>query len=431
MKHKIPFFSLERQSKKIKHNILTQFDELIENNQFVGGPYIEKFEKQFSQYTGSSYTISCNSGTDALWLALKALDIQPNSIVLTTPFSFIASCSEIYSHQANPVFIDVDESYNICPQKIESWLKLNAIMRSNKAFHAITGKEISGIIVVDLFGQCANYKEIKRIAKEWNLWIIEDACQAIGAHIENKKTKSYKKAGTFGDIACFSLYPTKNLGAFGDGGVITTSNTELAEKLFKLCNHGRTRANKQLKINAIETQKAPPSTKASPSMYDYKFYGKNSRLDAMQAIVATNKLLFIDEWNKKRREIAHTYTKRLKHISSIKTPQENVGYHVYHQYCIELTDGKRDELKKYLERKNIGTNIFYPKALNRIPFLTPPPRLQTICDRTEELTKNILALPVWPELTKDEVNYICESIEQFNSKTIIPKNSIQKHKISI
>jgi dTDP-4-amino-4,6-dideoxygalactose transaminase len=233
MKQNIPFFSIKRQWINFKSDFLPDLDRLLESNQYIGGPYIEKFEKQFALYIESLHSISCNSGTDALWLALKALEIRPSSIVLTTPFSFIASSSEIVAHLAQPVFIDVDESYNICPKKIENWLKSNAKIQNNKAFHKQTGRPIEGIVTVDLFGQCANYPRIKSIAKEWGLWIIEDACQAIGSHIKNKK------AGMFGDISCFSLYPTKNLGVCGDGGVLTTNDEELSGKLFQLRNHGR------------------------------------------------------------------------------------------------------------------------------------------------------------------------------------------------
>lgn len=387
MKNNIPFFSLERQLHETKKNILQRINDVLDSNQFVGGTHVAEFEEQFAKYIGSSHAVSCNSGTDALWLALQALEITESSIVLTTPFSFIASSSEIISHRAKPVFLDIDGSYNICSQKIEDWLKSNAIMRNNKAFHKKTNAQISGIITVDLFGQCADYSHIKAIADEWNLWIIEDACQAIGAHIENKK------AGTLGDISCFSLYPTKNLGVCGDGGMLTTSNPTLAEKLFLFKNHGR------------------------KQHYEYECYGRNSRLDGIQAAIATARLYFIDELNERRRQIAHTYTKRFKHIPFIQTPQETIGHHVYHQYCIEVVDefknSHRDALQQFLKDHNIGTNIFYPKTLNQIPYLVPPKELQTACPVAEALAQNILALPIWPELTNEEVNYICDCVEQF------------------
>lgn len=381
MKRSIPFFSLTRQVEHHKKTILQKLQTLIESTQFIGGPYVKHFEDSFAHYVQSAHAIACNSGTDALWLALKALDIQPNTLVLTTPFSFIASSSEIVAHGAYPIFIDIDETYNISPQKIETWLKLYAKKESTNVVHKETGQKIVGILTVDLFGQCANYSAIKTLADEWNLWIIEDACQAIGAHINGKK------AGTLGDIACFSLYPTKNLGVWGDGGVLTTNNAEIAKTLYKLRNHGR------------------------ESHYNYECTGKNSRLDAIQALIATEKLHVIDSLNQRRRNIAHRYTKCLSSLPFIKTPQEKIGTHVYHQYCIQVVGCEREILQKHLEGFGIGTNIFYPKTLFDIAFLQPPKNLQTSCPIADVIAQTILALPIWPELTDEEVEYICSSLE--------------------
>jgi len=388
MKKPIPFFSLKRQWDKISDYFTPELQKLLQKNLFVGGPYVSTFEQEFSTYIGAQHAISCNSGTDALWLALKALEVEPNTIVLTTPLSFIASSSEIVAHRANPVFIDVDESYNISSKKIDSWLKLNCkkwikstCRKNGRTIHIETGLPVSGIITVDLFGQCADYEKIKATAKAWGLWIIEDACQAVGAHINGKK------AGTFGDISCFSLYPTKNLGVFGDGGVMTTDDPHLAEKLFRLRNHGR------------------------KNHYEYEHYGINSRLDAIQALAATKKLSILNQLTERRREIARIYNERLSQLPFIKLPKETIGYHVYHQYCIEVIDehGRscRDELKTHLAEHKIGTNIFYPKTLSSINFLKPPKELEENCPLAEKVTKTILALPIWPELTDEEVNHIC------------------------
>jgi dTDP-4-amino-4,6-dideoxygalactose transaminase len=389
MKKSIPFFSISRQWNNLKKLIEPKLKKLYESNQFVGGPYVFDFENAFAAYTESLHAISCNSGTDALWLALRAVDVRPQSIVITTPFSFIASSSEIAAHNAYPIFIDVDESYNISPKKIESWLKINGTIHNNQTFYKKTNLPISGIVTVDLFGQCSDYTKINSIAKEWNLWIIEDACQAAGAHINGKK------AGTFGDISCFSLYPTKNLGVCGDGGILTTNNPLLAEKLSKLRNHGRA------------------------SSYNYEFLGINSRLDAIQALIATEKLKLLDNANNRRRAIAHIYSKRLKKLPFIKVPAESIGHHVYHQYCIQITDNliDRNFLCEHLKSCGIGTNIFYPKALNDIQFLQPPSEFSTKTPVTKKLTKNILALPIWPELTNEEVSYICDCIESASPLT--------------
>lgn len=392
MKYNIPFFSLKRQWANLEQSILPQLHNLLKQNQYIGGPYVSQFETHFKHYTGAAHAISCNSGTDALWLALKALNIKADSIVLTTPFSFIASSSEIVAHLAHPLFIDVDESYNICPQKIENWLKSNAKNCNGKTFHTKSNRLIEGIIVVDLFGQCADFTQIKSIAKEWNLWIIEDACQAVGAHINNQK------AGTFGDISCFSLYPTKNLGVCGDGGIMTTNNADLAETLKKIRNHGRA------------------------SHYEYECYGINSRLDAIQALIGTEKLKRLDEYNNRRREIAQQYTEQLSQIPGITVPKETSGHHVYHQYCILLESQKhRDALRAHLTAHNIGTNIFYPKALNEISYLIPEKMLQTECPNNKRYCQTILALPIWPELTDDEVAYVCGTIRVYRVRQALPR----------
>ena len=382
MKRNIPFFSLARQWKIIKESIFSKVSLVLDSNQFVGGPYVAEFEKQFARYTNSTHAIACNSGTDSLWLALKALDVQKDDIVLTTPFSFIASGSEIVAHGAHPVFIDIDEStYNLCPKKLAAWLTENTKQKNGMLVEKQTGFRVSGIVAVDIFGQCFDYPAIKQIADAHNLWIVEDACQAIGAHIDQRR------AGTLGDISCFSLYPTKNLGACGDGGVIVTSNETLATQLHKLRNHGRT------------------------SNYDYECYGRNSRMDAVQAVIVTEKLRHLNGYNKRRQAIAHSYTDRLSKLPFIQTQQEITGHHVYHQYCVRTPS--RDALRDALTNAGIGTNIFYPKGLHQISFMQTEPRLRTQCPITEQVIGTVLALPIWPELTDNEIAYICETIERF------------------
>ncbi|MFA5074663.1 MAG: DegT/DnrJ/EryC1/StrS family aminotransferase [Candidatus Babeliales bacterium] len=388
MNKKINFFSLERQYKKHKKNILQNIKNVLEEQAFIGGHFVTDFEKKFSKYTRATHTIACNSGTDALWMALKALDVKKNSIVLTTPFSFIASSSEITAHGAHPVFIDIDkDTYNIDAEKISLWLESNCIKKDNKTIHKETGYLVEGILPVNIFGQCVDYKKIKNLAQEFNLWIIEDACQSIGA-TDSQNISS----GNLGNIACFSFYPTKNLGAFGDGGCCTTNNEFLAEKLLQIRNHGR------------------------KSHYNYEMQGVNSRLDAIQAVILDYKLNFIDEWNNKRREIAQYYNKKFAKLDFIKTPcyaqVATQSKHVYHQYCIEILGENRDLIAKNLQDLGIGTNIYYPKSLDQIEFLSKDTRLKTECPIANNLTQNILALPIWPELKRDEIGYVVEGVKQ-------------------
>jgi dTDP-4-amino-4,6-dideoxygalactose transaminase len=382
----IPFFSLERQYKNNKKIFDHCVQKILESQKFIGGEFVQAFEKKFSKYTKATYAISCNSGTDALLLAIKALDLQKDTIVLTTPFSFISSSSEIVTMGAHPVFIDIDEkTYNIDPKKIKTWIEKNTIKHGDTLLHKTTGYTISGIIAVDIFGQCADYNKINDIAKQHNLWVVQDSCQSIGAIDAQNQS-----AGTQADISCFSFYPTKNLGAFGDGGCCTTNNETLATLLNQFKNHGRT------------------------THYNYQRLGINSRMDAIQAEILHAKLDMIDNWNKKRKTIAHVYNETLSDIPFLKLPQEINGSHVYHQYCVQITNNAihRDEFMQKLKDFGIGTNIYYPKSLNEIAFLNTEPRLAKECPIATNLTKTIIALPIWPELEMDEVAYVCQCVKE-------------------
>jgi len=387
-KTSVPFFSLERQTKNINAQLKTAIANVVDSQQFVGGAFVENFEKKLASYLDVNHVISCNSGTDALWMALKALDIQKNDLVLTTPFSFIASSSEIANHGAHPVFIDIDkDSFNVSAHKMQLWLQANAIMKNGQAVHTKTGLPIVGMVAVDIFGQVADYDALTIIAKEWNLWIIADCAQSIGAELNGKKT------GTFGTIAAFSFYPTKNLGAFGDAGCCTTNDPILAEKLLQIRNHGR------------------------KSHYDYLDLGINSRLDAIQAAVLTEKLAYLTQYNNSRRDIAAHYNQKLAGIPFIKLPKNTHGHHVYHQYAIQVVDNNgvslRNELEKYLLDCGVPTRIFYPKSLPDISFLSLNPALKTETPCSTHLVDTVLALPVWPELEQNEIDHVIASIKSF------------------
>ena len=382
---KINFFDLSRQYSQNKENIINKINEVLDNQAYIGGNFVEKFEQNFARYLNTTHAISCNSGTDALLMALKALDLKQNEIILTTPFSFIASSSEILTLGAHPVFIDIDENtYNIDPTKINQWIWDECISgNSGNLTHKKTGFKVVGILPVDIFGQCADYKALREIANNHNLWIVQDSCQAVGSVDQNGIM-----AGSHGDITAFSFYPTKNLGAFGDGGMCTTNNSEYAEKLMRIRNHGR------------------------KSHYNYVDHGINSRLDGIQAAILDEKLKSLDSFNNKRREIAAIYNKELININGIKLPTEVNGTHVYHQYCIELNGIDRNELQKQLAEKGIGSNIYYPKGLNQIEFLNSESKLTNDCPISDNLTQNILALPIWPELEKEEILYVCENLKE-------------------
>lgn len=384
----IPFFSLQRHVATLEKEISQTLQSVISSQQFIGGRFVETFEKELAQYTGADYAIGCNSGTDALFMALSVLNVNAQSLILSTPFSFIASSSEARRLGADIVFIDIEpESFNINPLLLREWLTKETQILEKKTIHTKTGRPVEGIVTVDLFGQCADYDEIKAIAQEWHLWIIEDACQAIGS--------SYKgqKAGILGDIAAFSFYPTKNLGAFGDGGAVTTNNPFYAEKIKQMRNHGRA------------------------SHYNYESLGINSRLDGIQAALLSLKLTHLDRYNARRREIAERYTKAFSGFDLIKTPAERFKGHVFHQYSLRLRNHDGTSLQKefmnFLTENSIDTRVFYPQPLDEIWFIAPQKPFATACPEAHRAATEVVALPIWPELTDAEVTKICHTVEQF------------------
>ena len=381
----VPFFSLNKQTQDIKTSCLEAIEHLLDNQQFVGGTSINALEQELAHYLDVKHVISCNSGTDALWLALNALDVKKNDIILTTPFSFIASASELVPHDAHPVFIDVDPvTYNLDPALVLSWLETNTDQQNGRTIHRQTGFPVVGMIPVHLFGQCADMDALLAIAKKFNLWTVEDTAQAIGSKLNNRY------AGTMGDIGTLSFYPTKNLGAFGDAGCVITNNTVLAEKLVRLRNHGR------------------------KNQYEYECYGLNSRLDAMQAEILRIKLKHVDQYNTQRQAIAACYDAALQQVSYIKKPQAVHGVHTYHQYSVvikpEICGMTRDEVAQHLEAAGIGTRVFYPQPLNAIDYLRTHAALQTSTPITDYICRNILALPIWPELSSEQIDAVIAAV---------------------
>ena len=383
----IPFFSLARQTQALKPRVLEAFSNVLDSQQFIGGSHIAAIEQQLAEYLGVKHVISCNSGTDALWLAVKALNTKPGDLVLTTPFSFIASSSELIPHGAQPVFIDCEKgSFNLDVKVLQAWLETETTTIATKTIHTKTGAPVVGIIPVHLFGQSVDYAAIKTLANRYHLWIIEDTAQAIGT------TFAGKKVGTLGDIGTYSFYPTKNLGAFGDAGCVVTNNTALAETLVRLRNHGR------------------------KSHYNYEGYGLNSRMDALQAIALSIKLEYIDTYNAQRRALADHYKQRLAHLGFLTLPHDIYGTHTYHQYSVminaEHCGMTRDEVAVYLAQQGIETRVFYPQSLKAIGYLNENSLLDYACPVAELATQQILALPIWPELTLQEIDYVCDALER-------------------
>jgi len=363
------FLDLTAQYKSIKKEIDKAVKRVLDSSAFIGGKEVEEFEKEVARFCGVKYAIGVNSGTDALFLSLKALDINSGDEVITTPFTFIATAGVVANCGARPVFVDIDpETFNIDPSKIKK-----AITKKTKA-----------ILPVHLFGQMADMDEIMRIAKKHKLYVVEDAAQAIGA--EYKK----KKAGTVGDLGCFSFFPSKNLGAYGDGGMIVTNNAKLAEKVRLLKNHGSSPKEKYLNL----------------------IIGTNSRLDALQAAILRVKLRYLPKWSRERAKRADYYSKNLKNVGDIITPKISSGRtHIFHQYTIRTNS--REELQKYLKERGIPTMIYYPLSLHLQPAFKYSGYKKGDLLKSQSTSKEVLSLPIYPELSKEEQDIIIRKIRVF------------------
>ncbi|RMD60105.1 MAG: DegT/DnrJ/EryC1/StrS family aminotransferase [Nitrospirae bacterium] len=366
---KIPMVDLRSQYRDIKKEVEDTIKEILESGQFILGPHVREFEREVAAYHGCKYAVGVASGTDALHLSLMALGIGEGDEVITTPFSFIAAAEAIVYVGAKPVFVDVDpETFNIDPFEIKK---------------RITPKT-KCILPVHLFGMPAEMDGIMDIASEYGLNVIEDCAQAFGAEYNGRKV------GTFGSVGCFSFYPSKNLGCYGDGGMVITEDPILYEKLILLRNHG------------------------SPGGYRHIFIGRNSRLDEIQAAILRIKLKRIDSYNNRRRAVADLYRRLIGEI--VICPEEKKGLkHVYHQFTIRYRD--RDMIKEKLERSGVSSVVYYPIGLHKQEAF-----LGLIDDDnlpvTEMLTKEVLSLPIYPELKEEDVTYIADCIKESISVAI-------------
>jgi len=363
------FLDLSSQYELIKKEVDQAIKRVLSSGVFIGGEEVEEFEKEFAKFCGTKYAIGVNSGTDALFLSLKVLGIGSGDEVITTPFTFIATAEAIINCNAKPVFVDINpNTFNIDASKIEK-----AINKRTKA-----------IIPVHLFGQMADMDEIIRIAKKYNLYVIEDAAQAVGAEYKGKK------AGSIGSLGCFSFFPSKNLGAMGDGGMIVTNDKKFADKVRLLKNHGSSPREKYLNL----------------------IIGTNSRLDEIQAAVLRIKLKYLLRWNEERLKKAEYYNKNLKEVKDVITPTLKSGKeHVFNQYVVRVK--KRDELKDYLEKNGISTMIYYPLSLHLQPALSYLGYKKGDFPETEKVTKEVLSLPIYPEISGENLNEIISEINNF------------------
>lgn len=367
----VPFLDLSRQHKRINREIFKGINNTVERCDFILGREEAIFEKEFSAYCKQRFSIGVNSGTDALFLALLSLGIGKGDEVIVPAFTYIATAFAVTFTGANPVFVDIDEkTYNIDVNKIES-----AITKKTKA-----------IIPVHLFGQAADMHGIFKLAKKYKFKVVEDAAQAHGAKYRAIRNK-WLMAGTIGDIGCFSFYPTKNLGGFGDGGMITTGNKDIYKKLFRLRDYGR------------------------KSRYEHVSLGYNSRLDTLQAAVLRVKLRYLNEYNKLRRKNAALYTRKLSGIKNIILPYEaGHAYHIYHAYSIRVKN--RDNLIKMFKENNIGFNIYYPVPLHLQEVYKDLGYKRGDFPVAEKISREIISLPMYPYLKEDQINFVVSIIRK-------------------
>lgn len=365
----IPVFQVKTETELLWDEITAAVQDVIRSGQFIMGPNVTAFEEEAAEYLGTKYAIALNSGTDALVIALKSLGIGPGDEVITTPFTFFATAEAIGHVGAVPVFVDIEEhSYNIDPGKIEE--KINSRTKA--------------ILPVHLFGQAAGMDEISRLAKKYNLLVVEDVAQAFGADYRGAKL------GTIGNAGCYSFFPTKNLGTYGDGGLLVTNDESVAQTARKLRMHGG--------INK----------------YRNEMLGYNSRLDEIQAAILRVKLPHLDSWNDNRRRIADDYRRQLDGLSDLVVPVELPnGKHVYHQYTVRVLNGRRDEVQRHLNEYGISTMVYYPTPVHRLPvYLDNPSISETRLPVAEQLAEEVLNLPIWPLMTAEEQAQVVHALKQ-------------------
>jgi dTDP-4-amino-4,6-dideoxygalactose transaminase len=359
----IPFNDFKRENAAIGGEISQAMQRVIRSGWFILGEETEKFEEEFSKYVGARFGIGMNSGSDALYLAIRALGISKRDEVITVSHTMISTVDAIARNGAKPVFVDIEpNTYVMNVPKIETKI-------SNRT---------RAIIPVHLYGHPVDMDPLMEIAEKHDLYVIEDACQAHGAEYKGNRV------GSIGDVGCFSFYPTKNLGAYGDGGMAVTNDKELAENLGKSRNYGQSKK------------------------YYHDFIGVNSRLDEMQAAVLRVKLKYLDEWNEKRRKIAKLYNEILGNTEVTVPIEREYAKHVYHLYAVRRK--KRDKLKQYLLKNGIQTLIHYPIPVHRQKAYPSSNRLPT----TERICKEILSLPMYPFLKEEEIEAVSHYMLEYH-----------------
>ncbi len=380
---KIPLVDLKSQYEEIKDEIQEAINRVLDSSAFILGEEVTKFEEEFAKFCNTKYAIGTSSGTSALHLALLSLGIGEGDEVITTPYTFTATVETIIHCGAKPVFIDINpRNYNIDVQKLEEYLKLSERSGDpDPSSPRSSGRtRPKAIVPIHLYGQSADLDPILKLAKKYNLKVIEDACQAHGAKYKGKRV------GSTGDIGCFSFYPGKNLGAYGDGGMVVTNDEEIADKIRCLRDHGRR------------------------EKYEHQMIGYNYRLDALQAAILRIKLKYLNEWNEKRRKNALIYNELLKGLDIITPYEEEYAKHVYHLYVVRVKG--RDKVYESLRTKGILCGIHYPLPLHLQKAYRYLGYKEGDFPVAEECTREVISLPIYPELKRDQIEYIVKTLKK-------------------
>ncbi len=383
----VPLLDLKPQYDPIREEINEAIERVILSQRFVMGPEVSRLEETIAEYCRAKYGIGVSSGTDALLVALMALDIGPGDEVITSPYSFFATGGAVARVGARPVFCDIDPvTFNLDPDAVAVFIRDDCKRKGGSLVHRRTGGCIKALLPVHLYGQLADMGPLMDLARGNNLRVIEDAAQAIGSEYHDGR-----RAGSIGDIGCFSFFPSKNLGAFGDGGLCTANDPELAERLRVLRVHG------------------------GKPKYHHALIGGNFRLDALQAAVLSVKFKHLDDWTKARQENADFYNRALGAVipgSRVEPPQCLEGYrHIYNQYVVRAEH--RDELREYLSASDIGTEIYYPIPLHQQECFAYLGYSADECPESVKAARESLAIPIYPELTAEQKQYVVDKISAF------------------
>jgi len=370
----IQMVDLQSQYRQLKAALDARVIGCIESGAFIQGPEVKSFEADLGAYLDGAHVIACANGTDALQIALMALDLEAGDEVIVPSFTFVASVEVIALLGLKPIVVDVDP---------------RTFLMRTEDIEASLSPRTKAIIPVHLFGQCVNMKSLMAIAKSRDLFVIEDNAQSMGARCfmgDDHKLMS----GTIGHIGCTSFYPSKNLGCYGDGGAMISKDEHMAHKIKMLANHGMERR------------------------YYHDIIGVNSRLDSVQAAILNVKLPHLEKWNQQRRAAADKYDQQLASVSNVLIPTRVAwSEHVFHQYTIRVTDGRRDELQKYLAEHKIPSMIYYPVPMHEQAAFNKLVRRRVPLLNTEKVSKEVLSLPMHPDLADDQITYICEKIAAF------------------